>query len=139
MKNTSKKDGVVRDDNLRLIFAEVISDAQRERLSQIQTGLRILGWASLALTIGLIVISAYTAFTLSHDDTGQLTPLEIVFSIPGVAMISGTVIVTLVLIVLMVERRETRRDMAEHEELLRGYNRLPAEPDTEADSDSDHR
>lgn len=132
MKNASKKDGVVRDDNLRLIFAEVISDAQRERLSHIQTGLRILGWASLALAVGLIVISAYTALTLSLDDSGQLTAMEIVFSIPGIAMIAGTVIVTLVLIVLMVERRETKRDMAEHEEFLRSYNRLPEEPDSDS-------
>jgi len=135
MKNASKKDGVVRDDNLRLIFAEVISDAQRERMTHIQTGLRILGWASLALTVGLIVISAFTAITLSLDEDGQRTALDIVFSIPGVAMIAGTVIVTLVLIVLMVERRETRRDMAEHEAFLRGYNRLPPEADADVDTD----
>jgi len=50
-------------------------------------------------------------------------------------MIAGTVIVTLVLIVLMVERRETRRDMAEHEAFLRSYNRLPPEPDADDDTD----
>lgn len=133
MADTPKDIDALRNDNLRLVFAKIIADGQAERLSHIRTGLRIVRWGMLGVAVSCIALGGYALWRaraaapdhpISHWDT--------VFSTPGVVTLAGVVCVALLVPVLVIERRKTERDIAEHEAFLRSYNRTLAEYDRKA-------
>lgn len=109
----------IRDDNLRLIFAEVIAEAQAERLGTILTGLRIVRYCAFAVVV--LAAGVLIAFAFDTEDGASLW--DSVFSLPGIAAIGGAVAAVLIFVVLRIERRRTETDIREHEEFLKSYNR----------------
>lgn len=124
MENTEDSYARIRDDNLRLIFAQVIANAQAEHLSTIQTGLRIVRYAALA------VVAVASAVLIAHaiQDEEGLSIWDSIFSVPGIAAIGGATAACLIFVVLWVERRRTVADIREHRDFLKRYNRDIEEP-----------
>ena len=113
----------IRDDNMRLIFADVICDAQTKQLHDIQTGFKILKVAGVIIVLMAAVLLVPGPPALAGT-TGNAVRWDVIFSPPVVLMIVGAVAVLLTFIVLTVERRRTLRDIAEHQAFLKHYNRL---------------
>lgn len=105
----------VRDDNLRLIFAEVEGELLRERLADIKSGALLLIIYMLAVTCGFFLSSAMAGPNTLL--TGAF--LMLIWIGGGVVLLSP-----IIFIGLYVEHRRAKRALREHHHLLKKYGRL---------------
>lgn len=118
----------IRDDNLRLLFAEAAKQDLRERLQAVQTGFILL-----AVTV-LIALSAWVLRLISAELEPGVHLIEALirfdstmnFVISAFLLITGVfaLLSPIVLCVLLIERGRRRQDLGELVALLRKYDRL---------------
>jgi len=118
----------IRDDNLRLLFAEAAKQDLRERLHAVQTGFTLL-----AVTV-LIALSAWVLRLISAELEPGVHLIEALirldstmnFVISAFLLITGVfaLLSPIVLCVLLIERGRLRQDLDELVTLLRKYDRL---------------
>ncbi len=123
----SGTDGI-RDDNLRLLFAEAAKQDLRERLQAVQVGFTLL-----AVTV-LVALSAWVIRLLGAEPMPGAHIIEVLirfdsslnFAISAFLLIAGVfaVLSPIVLVVLLIERGRRRRDLRELAALLKKYDRL---------------
>lgn len=123
----NETDGI-RDDNLRLLFAEAAKQDLHERLQAVQAGFTLL-----AVTV-LIALSAWVIRLMGADPLPGTHIIEVLirfdnslnFAISAFLLISGVfaLLSPIVLSVLLIERGRRRRDLRELLALLRKYDRL---------------
>ncbi len=118
----------IRDDNLRLLFAEAAKQDLLERQQAIQTGFTIL---SIAV---LVAISAWVMRLVWSEPVSGTHILETLilfdtplnFAISTFLLLSGGIALLspIVLGILIVERRRCHHDMRDLISLLNKYGRL---------------
>lgn len=118
----------IRDDNLRLLFAEAAKQDLYERLQAVQTGFTLL-----AVTV-LITLSAWVMRLISAEPLPGAHIIEVLvrfdssldFAISAFLLIAGVLALLspIVLGVLLIERGRRRRDLSELIALLKKYDRL---------------
>lgn len=118
----------IRDDNLRLLFAEAAKQDLHERLQAVQTGFTLL-----AITV-LIALSAWVIRLIGAEPLPGAHIIEVLirfdsslnFAVSAFLLIAGVLALLspIVLGVLLIERRRRRRDLGELIDLLKKYDRL---------------
>jgi len=118
----------IRDDNLRLLFAEAAKQDLRERLQAVQ-----IGFILLALTV-LIALSAWVLRLIATTPEPGVHIIEALirfdsalnFAISAFLLITGVfaLLSPIVLGVLLIERGRRRSDLGELIALLKKYDRL---------------
>jgi len=107
----------IRDDNLRLIFADVQTRILDERLRAIRAGFMLLG----------IFVTATVLFSLGMVAGEPLIvgAFGFAIAIAWVLAVGTSLLSPLIAVMLVLERHRTKREIAEHRAFLASYGRSP--------------
>ena len=110
---------VIRDDNLRLIFADVQTRILDERLRAIGAGFMLLG-----IFVAATVLFSYGM--LSHVSAGgHAGVFGLVLLFLWLMAVGTSLLSPLIAVMLVLERRRTKHEIAEHTAFLASYGRSP--------------
>ncbi|WNJ98649.1 hypothetical protein L2D14_12305 [Thalassospiraceae bacterium LMO-JJ14] len=118
----------LRDDNLRLLFSEAAKRDLGERLRSIELGFTVL-YVSV-----LLAVTGWVLRLLSVEPQTGISIIELLLKFDGmqnfmisVGLLVGGILAVLspvVLTMLVIERRNCRREMKDLSALLKRYGRL---------------